>query len=191
MAAVALTLAEISNVAKRLAPGALMAMKGSAPAVFALLASPQFLIAAGVGVGLTVVCLGGYKIVKKIKMKNAGLEASSPEADEETGMDEMLEIGGQVSTIESWRQGIALAEEEAPGSTVEGEFITPKAAAISRLNLNETGSKDGRRRRKKKSKDEKSNQGSEGGSEKVDKEKKKGKEEKKVKKGSQLRLMFK
>ena len=185
MAAVALTLAEISNIAKRLAPGALMAMKGSAPAVFALLASPQFLIAAGVGVGLTVVCLGGYKIVKRIKMKNA----AAAEEEGEPNMDEMLELNGQLSTIESWRQGIAVAEEEEPGSTVEGEFITPTAAALSRLNLSKTGNKGGKK--KKRSKGEKSRKGSEGGSEKGSKSSQKTKEERKPKKPSQLRLMFK
>ncbi|KAL9586424.1 MAG: hypothetical protein Q9203_003867 [Teloschistes exilis] len=84
MAAVALTLAEISNIASKMAPGALMTLKGSAPAVFALLASPQFMIAAGVGIGITVVALGGYKVIKKIKAKHA---------DESPGMDKMLEIG--------------------------------------------------------------------------------------------------
>ena len=67
MAAVALTLAEISNLVTKMAPGALMAVKTSAPTVFAILAAPEFLIAVGVGVGLTVVAFGGYKIIKKIK----------------------------------------------------------------------------------------------------------------------------
>ena len=48
LAAVALTLAEISNLASKMAPGALMTMKGSFPAIIALLASPEFAIAAGV-----------------------------------------------------------------------------------------------------------------------------------------------
>ncbi|KAL8920674.1 MAG: hypothetical protein Q9208_006156 [Pyrenodesmia sp. 3 TL-2023] len=128
MAAVALTLAEISNMASKLAPGALMALKGSSPAVFALLASPQFMIAAGVGVGITVVALGGYKIIKKIKAKHA---------EEEPGMDELLEIGGDVSRIDNWRRGIAEVQAESPGTSVDGEFITPQAAALSRLNLDE------------------------------------------------------
>lgn len=191
MAAVALTLAEISNVAKRLAPGALMAMKSSSPAVFALLASPQFLIAAGVGVGLTVVCLGGYKIVKRIKLKNEAAAAAAS-AEDAAGMDEMLEIGGQVSTIESWRQGIELAEEQEPGSTVEGEFITPTAAALSRLNLNETGNKEGKKKQKKtrtkKSTNERSKTAGEGGSETSSKKAKE--ESKKPKRPSRLRLTF-
>ena len=50
MAAIALTLAEISNIASKMAPGALMALKTGAPAVFALLAAPEFLIAGGGGI---------------------------------------------------------------------------------------------------------------------------------------------
>lgn len=137
MAAVALTLAEISNIASKMAPGVLVAMKGSAPAVFALLASPQFLIAAGVGVGVTIVALGGYKIIKKIKAKNA-------EHDPE--MDEMIEIGGNVNGIDNWRRGIAEVEEQSIGTSVDGEFITPEAAALSNLSLNDVGSKRPRRK---------------------------------------------
>lgn len=138
MAAVALTLAEISNIATKMAPGALAAMKGSAPAVFALLASPQFLIAAGVGVGVTIVALGGFKIIKKIKARNL----------ENPGMDEMLEIGGDVNRIDNWRRGIAEAEEQSIGTSVDGEFITPRAAALSRLNLHDDGVKSSRRNHK-------------------------------------------
>ena len=137
MAAVALTLAEISSIVSKMAPGALVALKGSSPAVFALLASPQFLVAAGVGVGVTIVALGGYKIIKKIKAKNAM---------EEPGMDEMLELRGDVSRIDTWRRGIAAAEEQSVGTSVDGEFITPHAAALSRLNLNDGESKTSRRK---------------------------------------------
>ena len=123
MAAVALTLAEISNIASKMAPGALMAMKSGAPAVFALLAAPEFLIAVGVGVGLTVVMLGGYKIVKKIKARNS-------EKDE--GVDEMLDVG-ELDRIEHWRRGIADVDMETASvvsgaTSVEGEYITPRAA---------------------------------------------------------------
>lgn len=122
MAAVALTLAEISNLATKLAPGALTALRTSAPAVFALLASPQFMIAAGVGVGITIVALGGYKIIKKIKQQKEG---------EQEGVDEMMEIVPDVNRIELWRRGIADVEMVSAGTTVEGEFITPAAAAMS------------------------------------------------------------
>lgn len=196
MAAVALTLAEISNIATKMAPGVLASMKGSAPAVFALLASPQFMIAGGVAVGVTIVAFGGYKIIKKIRARNAA---------EDPGMDEMLEIGGDVSAIDNWRRGIAEAEEQSVGTSVDGEFITPEAFSLSRLSLNhkrtaetrgrevasgsrskggtkgssETSSKTGSKR---------SSKGSTKGSEQGDP---KGKKEKKVKKPSPLRLMFK
>ncbi|KAL8963068.1 MAG: hypothetical protein Q9193_000623 [Seirophora villosa] len=192
MAAVALTLAEISNIASKMAPGALIALKGSAPAVFALLASPQFLIAAGVGVGITVVALGGYKIIKKIKAKHS---------EEDSGMDELLEIGGDVGRIDNWRRGIAEVQPGSPGTSVEGEFITPQAAALSRLSLNETAGPSSHRRstRRSASENESSKGSSEGHSkhsrsrkEKSEKKGEKGekKGEKKEKKPSPLRLMF-
>ena len=188
MAAVALTLAEISNIVSKMAPGVLLSLKGSAPAVFALLASPQFLIAAGVGVGVTIVALGGYKIIKKIKAKNA----------EDQSVDEMLAFGGDVNRIESWRRGIAEVEEQSIGTSVEGELITPQAAALSRLNLNEERSRDPADitgelltpREPKSSKGAKSSKKSK--TSRSDKEKKeiKVKKEKKEKKPSPLRLMF-
>lgn len=70
-AAVALMLAELSTLLKTLGPGFLSVVKGGSPAVFALLASPQFLVAVGVTVGVTVVCFGGWKIVKRIKEAKA------------------------------------------------------------------------------------------------------------------------
>ncbi|KAI9818923.1 MAG: hypothetical protein M1827_007744 [Pycnora praestabilis] len=148
LAAVALTLAEISNVAAKMAPGILTTMKGSFPAVIALLASPQFMIAAGVGVGVTIVALGGYKIIKKIKARNAA-EAES--------MDELQEYDGDVSRIETWRRGIA-AEPSSPiemegfrgegeipvvMESVDGEFITPEAAAMRKAIRKEKKKKNG------------------------------------------------
>ena len=190
MAAVALTLAEISNVATKMAPGVLTAMKGSAPAVFALLASPQFLIAAGVGVGVTIVALGGYKIIKKIKARNE---------EDDTGMEELLEIGGDVSRIDTWRRGIAEVEEQSVGTSVDGEFITPTAAALSRLNLNEEVDRGSRRKHRsskaasetesalsKKSNSSKSSKSAKSGKSKKEKEK----VEKKTKKPSPLRMIF-
>lgn len=185
MAAVALTLAEISNLAAKMAPGALLAMKGSAPAVFALLASPQFLIAAGVGVGITIVALGGFKVIKKIKAKNA------EHAEQDSGMDELLEIGGDVSRIDNWRRGIAEIEEHSIGTSVDGEFITPQAAAISRLNLNEEEVKASRRKHKS-SKVASESQSTSSKRSTGSKSSKSGKpqKEKKEKKPSPLRLMF-
>lgn len=128
MAAVALTLAEISNVASKMAPGALAAFRVGAPSVFALLAAPEFLIAVGVSVGITVVMFGGYKIMKKIKAARAG--------DDSPGMDEAIDVD-ELSHIDKWRRGIADSafdpDDDARtvisnGTSVEGEFITPIAA---------------------------------------------------------------
>ncbi|KAF7507910.1 hypothetical protein GJ744_009944 [Endocarpon pusillum] len=135
MAAVALTLAEISNIATKMAPSALTVLKGSAPAVFALLASPQFLIAAGVGIGVTVVMFGGYKIIKKIKAKNA--------TNKEGSMDEALEINGEeINRINAWRRGIVASNDEksdiaSVGTSVDGEFITPIAASMRGMETRE------------------------------------------------------
>ena len=129
MAAVALALAELSAVAKKMAPTALANVSRGAPAVFSLLASPQFLIAGGVAVGLTIVAFGGFKVIKKIKAQ---------QAKEDPGMDEMLEVGTDVSRIETWRRGIAEEQASAIESSVDGELITPQAAALSRLNLGES-----------------------------------------------------
>lgn len=199
MAAVALTLAEISNLATKMAPGVLATLKGSAPAVFALLASPQFLIAGGVAVGVTIVALGGYKIIKRIRAKNAV---------EDPGMDEMLEIGGDVSTIDNWRRGIAEAEEQSVGTSVDGEFITPEAFTLSKLSLNNKSASETRRKKvgsgskasssingasetSSKTSSKRSSRGSSKGSSKgSEPEGSKGKKEKKVKKPSPLRLMF-
>lgn len=137
MAAVALTLAEISNIARKMAPGALMALKSGSPAVFALLASPQFLIAGGVAVGVTIVAFGGFKIIKKLQAKKAM---------EVEGVDEMLEIGGDVGRIDNWRRGIAEVEEQSVGTSAEGEFITPAAFAMSKLDLNEGRASELRRK---------------------------------------------
>ena len=149
MAAVALTLAEISNIASKMAPGALTAMKLGAPGVFALLAAPEFLIAVGLGVGLTVVAFGGYKIIKRIKAK-AG--------DKDDGMDEALDAG-ELDRIEHWRRGIADADAAetasviSTGTSVEGEFITPMAAR-SMGHLPED-KKDKKKRHKEEKKEEK------------------------------------
>ncbi|OAP58391.1 hypothetical protein AYL99_07481 [Fonsecaea erecta] len=119
MAAVALTLAEISNLAAKMAPGALAAFKAGAPSVFAMLAAPEFLIAVGVGVGITVVMFGGYKIIKKIRARVGDKE--------DDAMDEMLDVN-ELDRIEHWRRGISDVETASVATSVEGEFITPLAA---------------------------------------------------------------
>ncbi|CAD0088004.1 unnamed protein product [Aureobasidium vineae] len=134
LAAVALTLGEISTMAGKMAPGVLTSMKTAFPAIIALLASPQFMIAAGVGVGVTVIAFGGYKIIKKIqkhKEEAAELKAGSQRqiADNESvsEYDELYELDGDLSHIEVWRRGIADAEAQSLGTSVDGEFITPDA----------------------------------------------------------------
>ncbi|KAJ5089835.1 hypothetical protein N7532_008519 [Penicillium argentinense] len=133
MAAVALTLAEISNLASKMAPAALSALKTAAPTVFALLSSPQFLIAAGVGLGVTVVMFGGYKIIKQIKSGNTTPDNQAPES---TGMDDMIEFNVEsLSSVEKWRRGVADVEAVSVGTSVDGEFITPTAAAMSGIDV--------------------------------------------------------
>lgn len=128
MAAVGLTLAEISNLVTKMSPGALAALRTSAPSVFALLASPQFMIAAGVGIGVTVVMFGGYKIIKQIKAADKARRNS---------MDEMMELNTDVSRVEMWRRGVADIEAKSVGTSVDGEFITPTAAAMSGILVND------------------------------------------------------
>lgn len=122
MAAVALTLAELSNLLTKMSPGILTALKTSSPAIFALLASPQFLIAGGVALGVTVVMFGGYKIIKKI-------QASTEAKKEVNRMEEALVYDGvEMGSIESWRRGITDVERGVETESVDGEFITPEAA---------------------------------------------------------------
>ncbi|KAG7123585.1 hypothetical protein HYQ44_002221 [Verticillium longisporum] len=158
-AAVALSLAELSKLLKTMSPAFLGLLKGGSPAVFALLASPQFLIAAGAAVGMTVVMFGGWKIVKQIKDAQAQKEAIAAEAmafealpepapqvyapssvhPEMTGAemprgggyggsqgsyDEALVLEEELSTIESWRRGIAPFGED---DSADFELISPEA----------------------------------------------------------------
>ncbi|KAF2764741.1 hypothetical protein EJ03DRAFT_16440 [Teratosphaeria nubilosa] len=167
LAAVALALAEVSNLAAKLAPGALTTLKGSFPAIVALLASPQFAIAAGVSVGVTIIALGGYKIIKKIKAQKEEarlledgmvyaelppLQGPEPAPEDADSMDELREI----DKIEHWRRGIAEAEASSLGTSVDGEFLTPVATMtliedgeITEADLKSTTSS--RRHRKKSS----------------------------------------
>lgn len=121
MAAVALTLAELSTLLTKMSPSIITALKASSPAVFALLASPQFLIAGGVALGVTVVMFGGFKIIKKI--------TENSEAKKEANrMEEALVYDGlEMGTIESWRRGITEVDVQSTTS-VDGELISPEAA---------------------------------------------------------------
>lgn len=143
MAAVALTLAEISNLASKMAPAALSVLKTAAPGIFALLASPQFLIAAGVGIGVTIVMFGGYKIIKQIQSGGATADTAKqpppmggPMDQPQGSMDDMLEFDPEhMSGVEMWRRGVADAESESVGTSVDGEFITPRAATMSGIDV--------------------------------------------------------
>lgn len=158
LAAVAVTLAEISNLVAKMAPGALASMKGAFPAAVALLASPEFAIAVGVGVGVTVIALGGYKIIKKIQGKKEA-EAQSLKAVELKKIDTSDESDSirEIDRIEVWRRGIAAADAESLGTSVDGEIITPRAAKTmiedGRLRESDLVSKtdsDGQKKRRRK-----------------------------------------
>jgi hypothetical protein len=120
LAAVALTLAEISNLVTKMAPGAMLTLKGAFPAATALLMSPQFLIAGGLAIGVTVVMLGGFKIIKRIKEAKEVKDLEEP-----IQLQELEDV--DLSRIEMWRRGIADVAAESAGSTVDGEFVTPGA----------------------------------------------------------------
>jgi hypothetical protein len=198
MAAVALTLAEISNLATKMAPGVLTAFKAGAPGVFAMLAAPEFLIAVGVGVGITVVMFGGYKIIKKIR-------AQVSDKAEDDAVDEMLDVN-ELGRIDHWRRGLPDPETASVATSVEGEFITPMAAkSMGHLPLPRERSEERPRDHKKGEKKKKHRKrieedpdatvvGSEGSSRsrrsKSSKSEKREKAVVKVKKPSTLRRMF-
>ena len=192
LAAVALTLAEISNIAAKMAPGALTAMKGSFPAIIALLASPQFAIAAGVGIGVTIIAFGGYKIIKKIQARNEQerlLEGPIPAGMVASSGGEMEELR-ELDHIERWRRGIADVGAGSLGTSVDGEFITPNATRtlieegrLTEADFKPVESKSEKKERKKKAKSEVSSSSKRS---KSDKSKVKAKKE-----SSLLRSLFK
>lgn len=146
MAAVALTLAEISNLVKIMSPGILSAIKGSSPAIFALLICPEFLIGTGLAVGVTIVMFGGYKIIKKIQANNAAAAALQketaipPKVDAEGNqMEEAMVYDGDLSSVETWMRGVEESQigEGSVATSVDGEFITPEAASIRRMRTRE------------------------------------------------------
>jgi hypothetical protein len=182
LAAVALTLAEISNLVRRMAPGALGSLAKTFPAAVALLTSPQFLIATGLGVGVVVVALGGYKIVKRIQDHRA--------VEKE---EKLLEMPAGLDRIEMWRRGIADAEAESVGTTVDGEFITPEARrrlvedgkiAPEELKAPDGGGEKGKRRKTRKGSKMRQNSSTTGSE-----EKRSGTKRKAVAKG--VRMLFK
>jgi len=138
---------------------------------------------------------GGYKIIKKIRAK-----VSDKEDDI---VDEMLDVN-ELDRIEHWRRGISDVETASVATSVEGEFITPMAAAsMGHLPLpkerSEERTKDKRKEEKRKKKQERIENGPDRtvvGSESSSKSRKSSKSEKrekalvKVKKPSPLRRMF-
>ncbi|KID77805.1 uncharacterized protein G6M90_00g035650 [Metarhizium brunneum] len=142
-AAVALTLAELSSVVGKMSPAFLGFLKGGSPAVFALLASPQFLIGTGIAVGLTVVMFGGWKIVQRVKESQVPREAiayeSAPmdrpaplrtQSDYNASFDEALIVDEELSTIETWRRGIMPFGVDNESADIE--LITPEAERAQR-----------------------------------------------------------
>jgi hypothetical protein len=74
---------------------------------------------------------GGYKIIKKIQADNAAKK-------EANRMEEAMVYDGiEMGSIESWRRGIADAETESIGTSVDGEFITPEAARQKKERIKE------------------------------------------------------
>jgi hypothetical protein len=147
LAAVALTLAEISAILGKMGPGVLLSFKGAFPAVVALLASPQFMIAAGVGVGVTIVALGGFKIIKKLQaqkedkrvMEEPFVQQAEPQASKaQTQIEESPEAFAgldeleppELGRIELWRRGIADVQAGSGATSVDGEFMTPGASKL-------------------------------------------------------------
>ncbi|KAK0388828.1 hypothetical protein NLU13_5071 [Sarocladium strictum] len=141
-ASVALTLTELSKVVGKMSPAVLPILKGSSPAVFALLASPQFLIGTSIVAGVTVIMFGGWKIVKKVRENQVAREALGYEgvpdgrpaplrtqSEVSAGFDEALIVDDELSTIESWRRGIAPFGDDA---SADMELITPQADRVQR-----------------------------------------------------------
>ncbi len=143
MAAVALTLAELSNLLAKMSPAILTALKTASPAIFGLLASPQFLIAGGVALGVTIVMFGGYKIIKSIQSSTTTAEPvpsamrmetpmafeAQPQAAEQTGQQTAMVYDGlEMGSIDTWRRGIADIEAVSVATSADGELITPEAA---------------------------------------------------------------
>ncbi|KAL7785867.1 hypothetical protein V8C37DRAFT_393296 [Trichoderma ceciliae] len=138
-AAVALTLAELSGIITKLSPGFAAILKGTSPAIFALLASPQFLIGTGIAVGVTVVMFGGWKIVQRVAQNSFGKKAMAyegaapapdvPQAD--GGVDEAIvleTVEVDLNSIDTWRRGIV----EWGYESADMELMTPEADRATR-----------------------------------------------------------
>lgn len=158
-AAVALTLAELSKALAKTSPAILGLLKGKSPAVFALLASPQFLIGTSIAIGLTVVLFGGWKIVKKINKGPQALNAAPTVGPGPTplrrsqgsygvGFDEAMVIEEDLSMIESWRRGI---EPFGDNESADVELITPTAHRAAQKDHHRSSGDDDKSRRSSRS----------------------------------------
>ncbi|RKF75456.1 hypothetical protein GcM1_233003 [Golovinomyces cichoracearum] len=121
MAAVALTLAELSTILTKVSPSVLRTLATASPAIYALLTSPHFLIATGLAIGVTIVMFGGFQIVKQIQ-SNTEHRPQAIRMQSENVFDNF-----EMDSIKSWRRGVAEAEALSISSSVEGEYITPEA----------------------------------------------------------------
>ncbi|KAL7276398.1 hypothetical protein RUND412_000602 [Rhizina undulata] len=88
LAVVGLTLAEISALVTKVAPGFVLTLKTAFPVIFGLLSSPQFAVVASVGMAATVVLLGGYKIIRNV--------ITGPGGEEQNTQIQEVELGGIV-----------------------------------------------------------------------------------------------
>lgn len=139
MAAVALSLAEIAALVKKagITPAVLGTLGKAFPAVVALLISSEFLIAIGVGAGVTVVALGGYKVVRRIQAKRLEQKEEKARLEIQQGQgspiemrdvpDEEVEV--DIESIHAWRRGISEEDARSLESGVEGEIVTEGAEA--------------------------------------------------------------
>jgi hypothetical protein len=144
MAAVAMKLADIAKLVSGMGAQVLPKLKYASPSVFALLCSPEFLIAGGAALTATVVIFGGYQFIqKKLKDKKGEAiqimrESRQPAYSEAIRCDtrdisdlNRPVIGGDgsggITGIESWRRGIAEEHARSVAMSAEGEYITPDA----------------------------------------------------------------
>ncbi|KAJ6256224.1 hypothetical protein Dda_9059 [Drechslerella dactyloides] len=130
LAMVGITLAEISTIIAKLSPAALAGAKISWPLVFSFLASPQFAIIAGVGIGTTVILLGGYKIIKKMIY---GEPAKPPE---------IIDMGGTV-----------VEEGEVRSITQSGEPVKEITQRIEEIRIDDSARQRERERHYRSKKD--------------------------------------
>ncbi|POS85310.1 hypothetical protein EPUL_001481 [Erysiphe pulchra] len=122
MAAVGLTLAELSTIVSKMGPSVLRTLQTASPAIFALLASPQFLIASGVAMGVTVIMFGGFHIIKSIQ-SNVEYKRGTRKLESAMTYSDV-----DIESIKSWRRGVAESEAFSLYSSADEEYITPEAA---------------------------------------------------------------